>query len=253
MTSGLTDPKTITLEGNRNLGYQVITGEVTTTRVGKLKNAVTVDGNVSEWADQGVTIDMVGHSLATGAQIDPSEYADVFGVKTCKIGWTDDGIYIAFEVKDDRYDFKTVNNFWTGDCFELFYSAELDMANADLQLYKNTADVMQLAMVPVWTNRTFCFASVRTNDAIVDAIDSFRGACVKTADGYSGELFLPFSVLTESKTIIENGGEIALAFVFADNDRDDLARKRVQVSNVPHFVEAWKTKTAKMPRFLFVE
>jgi hypothetical protein len=43
-----------------------------------------------------------------------------------------------------------------------------------------------------------------------------------------------------------------IAFVFADNDRDDIGRKRLQVSNVPHFVEAWKTKTAKMPLFKFV-
>ena len=249
MTSGLTDTKTITLIGNRNLNYQVISGEVVTTRVYKLTSAVTVDGDVSEWAAQGTEIDMIGHSLATGAYIDPNEYSDVFGVKMCKLGWADDGIYIAFAVKDDRYDFKTVNNFWTGDCFELFYSTELDMASADLQLYKDTADVMQIAMTPVWN---FCFAAVRTNGNIVSAKDAFRSACVLTSDGYCGEIFLPFSVLSVSRSVIENGGEIAMAFVFADNDRDDLARKRVQVANVPHFVEVWKTKTAKMQRFVFV-
>ena len=43
-----------------------------------------------------------------------------------------------------------------------------------------------------------------------------------------------------------------MAFVFMDADRDDINRKRIQVSNVPHFVETYKTKTAKMPVFKFV-
>mgnify|MGYP000793580574 FL=1 len=42
-----------------------------------------------------------------------------------------------------------------------------------------------------------------------------------------------------------------MAFIFADADRDELNRKRLQVGNVPHFVENYKTKTEKMPQFNF--
>jgi hypothetical protein len=168
----------------------------------------------------------------------------------CKIGWTDDGIYIAFDVKDNSYDFKTQNNFWNGDVFELFFSNILEMPNADFALYKNNGDVAQFGIVPTWTTK-FTMVESRTNENII-AKNEIRCACVTNEGGYAGELFLPFSTFSSAKESIENGKEIAMAFVFADNDRDDIGRKRVQVSNVPHFVEAWKTKTAKMPLFKFI-
>ena len=62
----------------------------------------------------------------------------------------------------------------------------------------------------------------------------------------------PFSLFTGVKAAADSGEKVAIAFVFMDADRDNIGRKRIQVSNVPHFVEANKTKTAKMPTFTFV-
>ena len=252
IASGLSDTTTITLEENINLAYQVIEAEVTTTEVAKLLSAVTIDGDLSDWAEQGTSVSMVGHSLADGVAIDPLQYQDVFNVNTCKVAWSDDGIYVAFDIKDDTYDFKTVNNFWTGDCFEMFVSSVLTMPNADMQLYRNKGDVAQFACVPTWSDG-WTFAGERTSDAIQAGKSQIQAKCVKTSTGYCGEMLLPFSLMTQMKDCVDNGTEIAMAFVFADNDRDDIGRVRLQVSNVPHFVEAWKTKTAKMPLFKFVE
>ncbi len=254
ITNGLTSTETITLTDNINLSYQVIIADVSTTEVSKLASAVTLDGNITEWADMGTSVGMNGHSIATGVAIDPNEYADVFGIKMCKIGWTNEGIYIAFDVKDNKFDFKTQNNFWNGDCFELFISNVTNMPNADFQLYKNNGDVAQFGVSPTWSNiNFFTLAAVRTNEEIVAAKNDITVKCVTTDEGYAGEMFLPFTVFAGLEQTITDGEEIAIAFVFADNDRDDLGRKRVQVSNVPHFVEAWKTKTAKMPLFKFVD
>lgn len=250
--NGLTSPETITLKNNINLNYQVIESEVATTEVGKLGTDITVDGNIADWINQGTEIAMVGHSLATGVAIDPIEYNDVFGVEMCKIGWTDKGIYIAFKVRDNLYDFKTQNNFWNGDCFELFVSNVIDMPNADFQLSRNKGDVIQVGATPTWAPKNWTMVESRTNDNILANKDLFKTVCVKDADGYAGEVFMPFELFGGIKTSVENGEEIAIALVFADNDRDDIGRKRLQVSNVPHFVEVWKTKTAKMPRFKFV-
>ena len=64
---------------------------------------------------------------------------------------------------------------------------------------------------------------------------------------------MPFSTLPGVKESLEAGGEVGIAVVFADNDRDDINRTRLQVGNVPHFVESWKMRTAKMPRYLLGE
>ncbi len=253
ITGGLTDTTTVDLKNNVNLAYQVIEVETTTTEVLKLLTDVTIDGNVEDWADQGTSVSMIGHSLADGVALDPAQYNSYFNVDMCKVAWSDDGIYVAFDIKDNVYDFTTVNNFWTGDCFEMFVSTILTMANADMQLYKNDeGDVMQLACVPDW-EKGWTFASARTGADLIENADQFQVKCVKTSKGYAGEILLPFSLCTNLKACVDNGEEIAMAFVFADNDREDLGLPRLQVSNVPHFVEAWKTKTAKMPLYKFVE
>ena len=42
-----------------------------------------------------------------------------------------------------------------------------------------------------------------------------------------------------------------MAIVVADAERTNLGLKRVQMANVPHFVESYKTKTARMPQYIF--
>ena len=126
------------------------------------------------------------------------------------------------------------------------------MPNADFQLSRTKGDVMQIGVTPTWTPKSWTMVESRTNDRILANKNLFNAVCVKDEDGYTGEVFLPFELFTGLKTTVDNGEEIAMAFVFADNDRDDIGRKRLQVSNVPHFVEVWKTKTAKMPLFKFI-
>ena len=89
--TGSTDTDRIILEGNTAMEYPK-TGEVTTTRVAKLQSAVTVDGDLSDWEGVGTPIEIVGESLADGTAY--TDYKDDFEVKTMKIGWTDDGIFL---------------------------------------------------------------------------------------------------------------------------------------------------------------
>jgi hypothetical protein len=249
--SGLTDTATIELKNNSYLKYQEIAGEVTTTEVSKIDSQIIVDGNLTEWGNTGTEIEMVGSSEATGNEIAFSVYSNVFNVKMCKLAWSESGIYIAFDVFDNKYDFKTQNNFWNGDCFELFYTTVLNMPNADFSLFKESGDTFQAAFVPSWTTN-YTIAEGRTSSSILSKSTDWQVKVIYTSEGYSGEIYIPFTSLSNSLSTIQAGDLIAIGFVFADNDRDDLGRKRVQVSNCPHFVEAWKTKTAKMPLFKFV-
>lgn len=252
ITAGLTKKENITLNANTNLNYQEISGEVSNTLVNKITaSQVAIDGELTEWADMGNSVEMVGSSLATGDAIDPQVYQDVFGVEMCKIAWSDAGIYFVFKVRDDKADFQTENNFWNGDCAEIFLTEILNMPNADFQLYRNDGDVFQLALAPNWMSG-FTIASNRSNDNIFAAKASMDIKVKTVTGGYQGEVFMPFSVLPGVAAIAGTENSIGIAFVFADADRDDIGRKRLQVSNVPHFVEAYKTKTAKMPHFTFV-
>lgn len=254
ITAGLTKTDTLVMSNNFNLNFQVLGGEVKKVNVGKLANTdITIDGNISEWQNKGTVIDMDGASIATGEPIRRDTYKDVFDVLMCKLAWTEDGIYFAFDVKDNKADYKTAINFWTGDCVEVFMSDILDSENADFQLYRNDGDVMQMALVPTWSTQ-FGFGANRTNDKFVKDANLIKVKMnVRDGDGYSGEAFLPFTLFTGAKEKIDNGKSIAMAFIFADNDRDEISRKRVQVGSVPHFVEAYKLKTAKMPLYTFVE
>ena len=251
--SGTTKMEDIALTNNVNLKYQEIDGDVPNTVVSKLAcGTITVDGDISEWENIGSEIAMDGASLTTGDEILHDAYKDVFDVLMCKIAWTDEGIYFAFNIYDNKLDFKTIANFWEGDCAEFFLSTVTDMPNADFQLFKNDGDVLQMSVVPSW-NPCYTVAESRTNAAIAAGRAHISAAAALRSDGYSGEVFLPFSLLQTAKTSIDEGKSIAMAFVFMDADRDDIGRKRIQVSNVPHFVEAYKTKTAKMPVFTFVD
>ena len=73
---------------------------------------------------------------------------------------------------------------------------------------------------------------------------------VQGSTGYVGEVLIPFSIVPEFKTTIDEGKPIAMAIVCADAERAG-GLKRVQAANVPHFVEDYKTKSARMPQYYF--
>lgn len=107
-----------------------------------------------------------------------------------------------------------------------------------------------MAFAPTWAGG-FTFGNSRTSDKFIDGKAQMRVAVKTVSDGYSGEIFIPFTLADGMKACIDEGKPVAMAFIFADADRDELNRKRLQVGNVPHFVENYKTKTEKMPQFNF--
>ncbi len=249
--AGLTKTDSIALEGNTNLNYQIADGEVLTYTVSQISDEViTIDGNISDWVDLGTDIVIDGSSLATGDEISPSVYENVFHINTAKIAYSDTGIYFGFDIFDDTLNFKTINDFWTGDVVEIFLSTYLESPNADFMLYKEEGDVFQLALAQTWASQ-YWFAQSRTSTSIMGEKELVDVAVVETVDGWAGEVFIPFTLLPNVETMIDEGEGIALAIVFADAERLDINRTRVQVGNVPHFVEAFKTKTARIPLYIF--
>lgn len=249
--AGLTKTSTISLEGNTNLHYQTIEGEVQSIVVKKVDdNNITIDGDVSEWLEKGTDIEIIGSSLATGDEILNSEFNSYFEILMAKIAYSDTGIYFAFDIKDDKLEFKTIHDFWTGDIIEIFLSTYIESPNADFMLFKEEGNVFQAAFAPTWETN-FYLAPSRTNSEIVNSKNLWNVSFKTNDHGYQGEIYIPFTVIPEVKSMADSGEGVPIAIVIADGDRDEINRKRIQAGNVPHFVEAFKTKTVRMPLYIF--
>ncbi|MDR0856491.1 MAG: hypothetical protein LBM78_03680 [Clostridiales bacterium] len=251
VTAGLTRRESVTLSGNTNLAFREEGGNVPEYQVTKTTATLNVDGNLADWTGVGHSVDMVGASLATGDSIEAAVYADVFGVEVCKLTWKDDGLYFALQVRDNADKYAAASSFWTDDCIEIFMTDMLDSPGADFGLLRldGDSDTLQLAVSPNWA----VFYTGRTTEAIVTNKNLANVVCVTTDNGYAVEAFMPWSLLPHIGAAVGEGRGVAIAFVFADADRDDIGRVRLQVSNLPHFVENYKTKTARMPHFFFVD
>ncbi len=252
---GKTSPNDISLVNNTNIEFQANSESGPSVNIQKATSAITLDGNLSEWAGAGAyAVPIDGVSDAEGKEFTEAELSAHFAINSLYLTHSDDGIYIGFDVKDDLLDIRTVNDFWLGDAVEIFMSTVTNMPNADLMVYKEDGGVLQAAFAPNWeSSNGVAVASVRTNSTYVTKINLMQTAIVTTAEGYVGEVFIPFAMAPEFKTSIAAGEPIAMAIVVADAERVGAGMKRIQMGNIPHFVETYKTKTARMPLYFFVE
>lgn len=211
------------------------------------KQTIELDGDMSDWT-VGTDFVMAGASTEDERNAEESWYADNFKVKMAKIAYNDQGIYLGFDVYDNELVFKETENFWYGDCVEIFMTASTEMPNADMRLYRNLSDTLQLVCVLDWKTGYY-LEEDRTSASIVEQGDKFEAKVVRTEDGYCGEVFIPFEVVPDFKEAVDNGQGIAINCVFADAERGNMPR--IQLANVPHLVEQNKKMTATSIRYIF--
>lgn len=250
---GLATESSVTLKDNYQVAFQVNTEAGPKVDVTKAVSPITVDASLADWeAAKPIDITLDGYSDAEGNAVTPESIADHFKVNKLMMTYDDNGIYFGADIFDNKIDVKTINDFWLGDCLELFMSTVVDMPNADMMVYKDQGGVLQAAFAPTWKSTSYCtVASARTNSAYLTAASQPVVAFNLNETGYTCEIEIPFAMAPEFKTAIDSGNQIDIAFVCADCERADLGLKRVQVSNVPHFVENYKTKTQRMPQYFF--
>lgn len=253
MTEGRTVESGITLVDNTNIKFFVNEDAGPVVEIAKATGSITIDGDIDEWKDAGATnVDIIGVSDAEGNERTQEELKDHFAIKSLMLTHDDNGIYIGFDIFDDYIDVKTVNDFWLGDCVEIFMSSIVDMPNADMQVYKDEGGVLQAAFASRWDTSNYTAVSdVRTNAEYIKNKGLILAKVVLTTDGYAGEILIPYTLAPEFKEAVDNGNPIDMAIVVADAERTNLGIKRVQMANVPHFVESYKTKTARMPQYIF--
>ena len=210
---------------------------------------ITIDGDMSDWT-VGVDVDIVGASTEDQRPATKDMYNDNFKIKMAKITYNKDGIYFGFDLYDNELMFKEIENFWYGDCVELFMTASTDMPNADMRLSRNLYDTLQLVCVPAWKDG-FTLVDERTTDTIKAQQDKFEVKVVETEEGYCGEAFISFEFIPGIKEAIDNGQGVVMNCVFADGERVDM--QRIQLANVPHIVENNKIVTGASIQYMFSE
>ena len=249
---GLSGTDDVVLEGNFDLDFEKAEGEAgPIVHVTKTTDVITIDGDVSEWADlnaHDVVFD--GYSFADNTRTTKEAVADHFAIRMFKMTHQDDGIYFGFDIFDNVSEIKHETEFWYGDCVEILATNVIDKPNSDLAVYcKDTnTDTIQMAFATQWQSTV---TNVRSSKNALDHQDELRASLVVTADGYKGEVFLPFTMVPSWQTTIANHEQIDMAIVVADCKRDGEGLSRLQVGNVPHFVENFKTKTLSMPQYFF--
>ena len=212
-------------------------------------SSISVDGDLSDWTQYAEVV-ITGASWLDESRAPKEEYSADFGVKQAMLAYDDNGIYFAFDVYDNDLEFKKESNFWYGDCVELFITVVNDMPNADMSLYKNVGNTIQMVFAPEWSSG-FTLEDDRTSKDIKSQEKKFLAKVIETQDGYRGEAFIPFEATPEFKVAIDAGTALTVNCAFSDSER--VGRQRVQLANVPHPTEPNKKKTLNSIEYFFVK
>ena len=248
---GTTDIQKVAMKDNTGLeindgsGISTAQAEVNVPYLGG--QAIVIDGDLSDWS-VGADVEIVGASTQSQKAATEDMYKDNFKVKMAKIAYNDDGIYFGFDLYDNEFLFKGKEDFWYGDCVELFVTASDEMPNADMRLYKNLYDTFQLVCVPAWESG-FILDEGRTTESIKAQENKFKVKVVMTEEGYCGEVFIPFEATAGIKEAIDAGKGIVMNCVFADGERSNM--QRIQLANVPHIIENNKIITGTSVHYIF--
>jgi len=154
-----------------------------------------MDGNIGEWADNWTDI----------------KYSTVFSFTyacTAKytVGWTKDTLYFVYQVNDNSpYNYYDNERSYFNDCVSILIS--LDSSR-------------------IWFENGFPNLIVQRTNAVV--VISYQKAELKakaytknTKDNYTIELAIPFSTISEYKSIPKNGDVIAFNTSVSDNTGPD--------------------------------
>ena len=258
--AGLTTKNSFTLQNNTNIDFAPEGEAGPEVEVKKNDSPITIDANLSDWDDaKAVDIAFDGVSLASGDRSSLAEVADRIVINDAKFTYDDYGLYFAFDVEDTQLDFSYPYQFWMGDCIEIIASGILDYPGQDVATYRDEGACLQMAFgfdtiagSTAWADYgNITIQSARSNPSYIGKETECEVAYQKYSNnkGYVFEVFCPFDAFPEFGDIADANGTIDMAVVVADNDRS-AGTTRLQISNVPHFVETYKVKTERMPQYI---
>ena len=219
--------------------------------IGKIDFAVNVsDGSLSDWTGGTDLAIQAISDVNSGDVTNDVSRAEHFRINTLKAGYTDDGIYIAFDVYDDELVW--LSDLWyTVDYVEFFLSTEISSKNPTSAL-KAREDVtcFQYVMLPD-TAGGDRLDQARTSEDVISNRSAIQSKLTVNSakNGYVGEIFIPWSLTDILSAKHAENAELALTVVFSDIAENRL---RAQASTATHPVESNKYVPARMSKFRFV-
>jgi hypothetical protein len=239
---------TLLLSNNEGFNFNDILGDSFTVTQEVLKSLETInvmDDSLDDWTNTGSNIEILGISDVNQNEVE-LEQSD-FTLNELKLTYKDDGIYFMFDITDDEMIWIGVDGFWNGDGVEIFLSENTDSYDA-LNILKLNNECMQIFMNAEFQD----VIQLRTTDSIYQNRNQVQLNFWLKSDlsGYAGEGFVPFSIIPNIKTLVDNNQEISLNFVFSDADTGE---DRVQISSTTHPVETHKFVPYHMGKILFKE
>ena len=249
---GLSGTNDVTLENNFDIDYEKMEGEAgPEVHIAKTTNNITIDGDLSDWEGSGAhNVEFIGYSFADNTRTSKEAVADHFQISAFMLTYKDEGIYIGFDIIDNKVVVDQIDQFWYEDCVEVLATNIIDKPTSDLAVFckEPEGDTIQFAMAPTWQ---YTVAAVRSSTTAIQHKADIQVKVVTTSTGYRGECLLPFTVVPSWATTIANGEQIDMALVVGDGKREEDGLNRLQAGNVPHFVENYKTITNSMPQYFF--
>lgn len=242
--NGTTAPKDIDVSRNFNLSYVGKADALKPTDVAKLERKPTIDGDLSDWADLGTDISM-DYAFRLDVGVEPMPEGENFRINMAKIGWTDEGLYMAFDIKDDELIWAPEAGFWADDVLEIFLTGEVGM-NMDIAALKEDGATMQIGVGHPYG---LTLSQVRTSTGIVR--ENWQYSFIIGDGGYRVEMMIPFEHASNLKSYIESQSNIGISVVC--HNRQSNVPNKLCIGNVPNNMETGKYNSAKMPLFRFVE
>lgn len=251
-----------TFEWGENTGFDrtELFGKSLAEEIAVSDTAVTIDGNLDDW--QGISSTQIAINNATDVHIQKVDMSQVpasdfsvsahMFVKFSESGEfaADDGLYISFEVTDDQVSFNQ-SAFWSGDGCEIFLSS--NTASYDgFEVLKDLPDTQTLQLFmkgnEAMTAGAPCIYPGRTSQSIVDQLNltgsngdydnagAIKTAFAVTAEGYRGEVFIPFTMFTTIGENLRSGNAFALSVNFIDGTEAEGSAfgELITFSNVEH-------------------
>lgn len=191
-------------------------------------DGIKIDGKLDDWSSEpNFTLNnesQVVYKLSPKSWGGPQDLsAQVWA------GWTEDGLYFAVKVVDDKHvQANADTDLWHGDHVELQFDTELErdynepgMNNDDYQIGISVGDFDKVPPAAfAWSNGA----------GVASALPEIQQAQVKTDDGYIVEVFIPKSVL--AGIMLEEGAVFGMNVSPSDTDNVSEGQK-VMLSTSP--------------------
>jgi hypothetical protein len=200
-----------------------------------LSTPPTLDGDLSDWPS------FPCYTLDKPEQIgygDPASWGgpDDLSGSFCW-GWDESALYLAFEVRDDVLRGLKGANIWENDYLEVWLDVNLA---GDFDETKNNGDDFQFGFMPGDFGEVAPKGTVFVPPISSARIKSIESAFARTANGYRGEVKIPFTVFGDALDLSQ--GVLGATVAFSDNDSAQPAQE-MMISTAPGSISQWGNPT----------